>query len=216
MLELRNLTFGYEEAHHLFRDINLQAQKGEIVILRGVSGSGKTTLLKIISNVIPKLVHGYLNGDIELDGSGTCELSLPELSPKIRLMMQEPENQLIYPNVEAELAFGPENLCIPAPEIDKRITDTLQLLEVSHLRFQETATLSFGQKKLVALASLITLSPQVFLLDEPAAGLSSQYIHVLKKTVLKLANTGKIFLIANHLPILDDLADKVIELGNNA
>lgn len=216
MLELRNLTFGYEEEQHLFTDINLQAQKGEVVILRGASGSGKTTLLKIISNVIPNLVHGYLTGDVELAGSGTSELSLPELSPKISLMMQEPENQLFFPNVEAELAFGPENLCIPAPEIENRITDTLQLLEITHLRFQETATLSFGQKKLVALASLITLSPQVFLLDEPAAGLSNEYVSVLKKAIMKLAKAGKIFLIANHLPIMDELADKVIELGKNA
>jgi len=216
MLELKNLSFGYEKEKYLFSNLNLLVQKGEIVILQGDSGSGKTTLLRIISNVIPNLVHGYIKGKVVLDGIGTSILTLPELSPKISLMMQEPENQLFFPNVEAELAFGPENLCISPAEIDERITETLELLEISHLRFQETATLSFGQKKLVALASLITLSPQVFLLDEPAAGLSFKYTVVLIKALRKLADSGKIFLIANHLPVLNELTDKFICLENHA
>lgn len=214
MFEIRDLTFGYEEEHYLFSNINLKAKKGDIVILKGSSGSGKTTLLKIFSNVIPNLVHGYLKGQILLDGIDTTILSLPELSPNISLMMQEPENQLFFPNVEAELAFGPENLCISPAEIEQRITDTLQLLEITHLRYQETATLSFGQKKLVALASLITLSPQVFLLDEPAAGLSFKYITVLIKAIRKLADSGKIFIIANHIPVLNELTKTIINLEN--
>jgi len=216
MLQLRDFTFGYEEDNLLFSNINLILQKGEIAILKGSSGSGKTSLLRLISNVIPNLVHGFVNGKVELDGLGTSILSLPELSPRISLMMQEPEDQLFFPNVEAELAFGPENLCIPAPEIEHRITDTLQLLEITHLRYLETATLSFGQKKLVALASLITLSPQVFLLDEPAAGLSFKYTALLIKAIRKLAASGKIFIIANHLPVLNELADKVIDLEEHA
>jgi len=216
MLDIRDLTFGFDEEKQLFSNLNFKLSEGDVVILQGPSGSGKTTLLRILSNVIPNLVHGYVKGIIRLNGLDTADHTLPQLSPGISLMMQEPENQLFFPNVEAELAFGPENLCIPSAEIEQRITETLQLLEITHLRYQETATLSFGQKKLVAFASLITLSPQVFLLDEPAAGLSFKYTVVLIKAIRKLADSGKIFLIANHLPVLNELTDKFIKLGSHA
>jgi len=132
----------------------------------------------------------------------------------VSLLMQEPENQLLFPNVESELAFGPENLCIAPQEIRKRIDDTLELLDITHLRNLDTATLSFGQKKLVALASIITLSPDIFLLDEPSAGLSADYIKIVKNAITQLSNAGKLVFIADHSDEIFQIADRKIELKN--
>jgi len=126
--------------------------------------------------------------------------------------MQDPEVQLFFPIVEQELAFGPENLMIDPREIQDRISKALKMLNIEHLRHRETANLSFGEKKMVALASLITLDPKVFLLDEPTAGISSQQIEYIKKMIIMLSEQGKIIFIAEHFDEILDLPHKTILL----
>ncbi len=215
MFQICNLSFGYEENITILNDIDISADAGEIIAVCGSSGAGKTTLLKIICNVIPQLIPGFITGEIKLDGKNISNLTLPEMAPKISLLLQEPENQLFFPTVENELAFGPENLCLPKEEIFQRIDYALQLLNIENLRYQETAHLSFGQKKLVALASLITLSPRIFLLDEPGAGLSEHYLNIIKEAISKLSTEGKIFLIADHIPALLNMSSQQIIIGKS-
>ena len=212
--EVKNLSFAYYHKKTLFQNFNFEAEKGEIVAISGDSGSGKTTLLKIFCNVIPLLIKGDFSGKIFINENDISLYSLPQMSPLVSLLMQEPENQLLFPNVESELAFGPENLCITPQEIRKRIEDTLQLLDITHLRYLDTATLSFVQKKLVALASIITLSPDIFLLDEPSAGLSADYIKIVKNAITQLSNAGKLIFIADHSDEIFQIADRKIELKN--
>jgi len=212
--EVKDLNFAYYQKKQLFNNFNFEAEKGEIVAISGGSGSGKTTLLKIFCNVIPLLIKGNFSGKIFIDKNDISSYSLPQMSPMISLLMQEPENQLLLPNVETELAFGPENLCVEPSEIRMRIDSTLKLLNIAHLRHLDTATLSFGQKKLVALASIITLSPDIFLLDEPSAGLSANYIKIVKNAVAELSKARKLIFIADHSDEMLQIADRKIELRN--
>ncbi|MBN2461927.1 MAG: ATP-binding cassette domain-containing protein, partial [Candidatus Cloacimonetes bacterium] len=117
------------------------------------------------------------------------------------------------PIVEHELAFGPENLKLPREEIRARIENTLLLLDISRLRDHETSTLSFGQKKIVALAALLTLSPQIYLLDEPGAGLSSDNIKKVKEIILNLARESRIVFIADHNSEILEISNRTINLG---
>ncbi len=212
LLQIENLSFGYPKNNILFSGLNLNAKAGEIIAISGGSGSGKTTFLKICCNVIPNIIGGNLLGKRMINDQDISNKPLPELAPDISVLMQEPENQLFLPTVEQELAFGPENLCIAPSEILARIDSTLKLLNIENLRYANTATLSFGQKKLVALASIITLSPKIILLDEPSTGLSEAYLNVVIDVLKQLAKQGKLIIIADHLPQILAIANQEIRL----
>ena len=214
MLELNNISFRYKSTSPLLiNNFSFCAEKGDIIAVRGDSGTGKTTLLNIICSVIPKVFTGDLSGSISHNNVEISELSLPEIAPHISLLMQHPDNQLFFPTVEQELAFAPENLKISAKDIIMRIDDVLAKLDIEDLRHKETASLSFGQKKLVTLASILTLSPDVYLLDEPFAGLSQEYIKLISNEIKIQANNGKIIFLSGHTDDISQFANKTIEMG---
>jgi energy-coupling factor transport system ATP-binding protein len=213
MLKLNNISFRYKDQDHwLLRDFSLKANKGDIVAVQGSSGSGKTTLLNILCGVIPKIFNGEFSGNISINNIDLAELSLPRIAPFASLLMQEPENQLSFPTVEQELAFGPENLNLKPDKITSRIQEALGVLEIENLRHQETSSLSFGQKKLVTFASILTLSPRIFLLDEPTAGLAQKKAKMLKNLIRSLANRGKIIFVADHNTNFTDIATHTIDM----
>lgn len=213
MLNLNNISFRYNANSPLvINNFSFFAEKGDIIAVRGDSGTGKTTLLNIICSVIPKIFPGDLSGTISYNNIDISEMSLPEVAPQISLLMQHPDNQLFFPTVEQELAFAPENLKIPSKDILKRIGDVLAKLDIKDLRHKETASLSFGQKKLVTLASILTLSPDVYLLDEPFAGLSQKYIQLISDEIKTQADNGKIIFLASHTNDITQFANKTIEM----
>ncbi|MDP8267636.1 MAG: ABC transporter ATP-binding protein [Candidatus Tenebribacter davisii] len=215
MLEIKNVSFRYHETSvNLINNFTFSADNKDIIAIQGDSGSGKTTLLNIICGVIPKIFNGDLSGNIIHNEVDISNLTLPEIAPRISLLMQHPDNQLFFPTVEQELAFGPENLKIPTNDIIKRIDEVLNRLNIKDLRLKETSALSFGQKKLVSLASIITLSPDIFLLDEPFAGLSNEYIKVISTEIKTQAENGKIIFIAGHNININEFANKTIEMEN--
>jgi energy-coupling factor transport system ATP-binding protein len=214
MLQIKNLSFRYNnESNWLFQNFNFEVNKGKIVAIKGDSGSGKTTLLNIICGVIPKMIKGEFTGKVFFDNRSLDTLTLPQTAPFISLLMQEPDNQLFFPLVEQELAFGPENLKISPTEIQQRIDKTLNELQIENLRNKETHNLSFGQKKLVTFASLLTLDPQVFLMDELTAGLSPEYIANIKRILKNLAAKGKTIFLTDHAGDFADISDTVIKLN---
>ncbi len=214
MLELNNISFRYNSSTPLLiNNFSFKAEKGDIIAVRGDSGTGKTTLLNIICSVIPKVFTGDLTGSILHDNVDISKLSLPEIAPRISLLMQHPDNQLFFPTVEQELAFAPENLKVPAKDIIIRIDDVLFRLNIENLKYKETTSLSFGQKKLITLSSIITLSPNVYLLDEPFAGLSQEYINLISNEIKTQSNNGKIIFVAGHTDDILQLANKTIEMG---
>lgn len=120
--------------------------------------------------------------------------------------------QLSFPQVEQELAFGPENLKIQAHEISKKIDNVSELLGIPELLKSDISALSYGQKKLVALASIFTFSPEIILLDEPGDGLSGQSIQNVIKCVLHYKN-DKLVIITSTTHFFDDVTDIVITLS---
>lgn len=215
IFEIQNLSFRYSNNQSwIVRNFSFTADTGDIVAVIGKSGRGKTTFLYLLCGVIPKIIKGEFGGKIEMMNENIENLSLPQISPKLSLMMQETELQLSFPSVEQELAFAPENLKLAPSEIENRINDALTLLQIKSLRYEETTTLSFGQKKLVAFASILTLSPQIFLLDEPTSGLSSYYIQIITNVISKLSDEKKTIFIANPSPELLKISNKIIDLDN--
>lgn len=213
MLLLNDISFNFPGQDPLFRNFSFQAQAGEKILVKGPSGSGKTTLLNIICGVIPKIITGDYSGNVKFNETEINSLTLPQVSPYITLLMQDPDLQMFFPTVEQEIAFGPENLKVEPVEIRNRIKRSLQLLGIEHLRHKETVNLSFGEKKLVALASLLALDPAVFLLDELSAGISSNQIGKLKDVIEYLSQKDKLIFVTDHQAELLDQPDKVIDLN---
>lgn len=210
LLSVQNIFLKYAQTDEwLIKDMNFDAEKNDILLIKGPNGCGKTSLLSLLCGIIPKAIKGIIEGQILIDDIDISELTLPELSPLISMVFQEPEMQLSFPQVEQELAFGPENLKIPANEISKKIEDVSELLGIPELLKSDIAALSYGQKKLVAIASIFTLSPEIILLDEPADGLSEQSIQNVIKCVLHYKN-DKLFIITSTTHVFDDIADRII------
>ncbi len=148
MLEARDVSFNYLGGKRLFERVNLQVNAGECVAITGASGCGKSTFCHILAGIIPRSIEGELSGDVFIEGKNICEMSLCDVIKIVGIVFQNPDSQLFAPTVEDEIAFGPENLCLPREEIEKRITDSLDTVGMSDYRFSAPSRLSGGQKQL--------------------------------------------------------------------
>lgn len=217
ILELNGLSFRYhKDSNWLFKDLTLHLDTGSITAVSGPNGSGKTTLLQTICGIIPKLFHGHFKGQVLVSGKDISGFTLPEVSKWMTILLQDSDHQLIFPIVEQELAFGAENLCIPREQIELRIANTLSLLGIESLRFANTSEISYGQKKLVSLASLLIMDSPILLLDEPSAGLDESSCALLKKLLLNLSSMGKIIIFTDHNPNVLLISHMQINLPNTS
>lgn len=186
MIEIQELTFKYTTAkQNALENISLTIEKGDFVGIIGESGAGKTTFCSCINGLIPHHYTGDFYGSVKVDGTDTFESNPGKLALKVGSVFQDVESQLVSFFVEDEILFGLENFGIPADQIETRITEALQALEIEELRHREISTLSGGQKQKVAIAAIIALEPEVLVLDEPTGELdpasSVQIFQLLKK-----------------------------------
>ena len=171
-MEITELSFRYSGAKtKVLNNISLTIPKGAFVGLVGPSGCGKTTLARSINGLIPHFHPGELKGKVVVQGLDTQQHPAHELAEKVGLVFQNPENQLVAPTVERELAFGPENLGVPRQEIRNRIETLVKQLHLEPLRDKAPYELSGGEQQRVAIAAVLALEPDILVLDEPTANL---------------------------------------------
>lgn len=151
--------------------LDLRVASGEWLAVMGASDAGKTTLCLLLSGLAPYYTDGEVRGRIRVDGCDFLESRPPALADTVGILFQEPEAQLFNATVEAEVAWGPENLGWPSAEIRAQVDVALSTLRLDHLRFRPPGQLSGGEKKRVALASILAMRPSVLVLDEPLGGL---------------------------------------------
>jgi energy-coupling factor transport system ATP-binding protein len=151
--------------------LDLRVGAGEWLAVMGASDAGKTTLCLMLAGLAPHLTGGRMEGRIIVAGRDTHDHPPPALAATVGLLFQEPEAQLFNPTVEAEVAWGLENLGLPAGEIDRRVSEMLARFRLEDARRRAPGDLSGGEKKRLALASVLALRPDVLILDEPMGGL---------------------------------------------
>ena len=186
MIEIQELTFKYAGAKKNALDkISLEIEKGGFVGIIGESGAGKTTLCNCINGLIPHHFTGDFYGSVKVDGTDTFDINAGKLALKVGSVFQDIESQITGYFVEDEILFGLENFGIPADQIEKRITESLETLGISELRHKEISSLSGGQKQKVVIAAILALEPDILVLDEPTGELdpasSVQIFEMLKK-----------------------------------
>ena len=127
LLEVDHLTFRYRRATEpAIRDLNLTVRAGEVVLVAGPSGCGKSTLIRAINGLIPHAYPGELSGSVRIEGRSTVDLKLRDIALTVGTVLQDPAKQIVGATVEAELAFGPENLGVPRDEIRRRINRVVE------------------------------------------------------------------------------------------
>ena len=214
-IQVNNLSFCYPgKKERILKEIKLTVDRGEILALIGLSGSGKTTLCYCISGIIPHVYGGEMEGEVLLKGKSTREMELPEIATRLGIVFQNPETQLFFPVVEDEIAFGPENLCLEREEIGERITEVLQLTGMSKKRYENTYFLSGGQKQLIALASVLSLKPEILVFDEVMSQIDQKGKEAIKAMILNLKQEGKTILMIDHNYENLEIADRVMVLKN--
>lgn len=171
-LHLRDARFRYKGSNEWALDgVSLDVEKGEFVTLLGPNGSGKSTICMMLDGLVPHAVEGILEGVVEVFGLDVRGHSVAELATKVGIVFQEPESQLFSMSVEEEVAFGPENLAVPRDEIQARVEWALELVGMKGYNSRSPFSLSGGQKQRVAIASALSMRPDMLVLDEPAYAL---------------------------------------------
>ena len=198
MIRIQDVNYHYTEETGI-HDIQLQIQKGETVGLMGPNGAGKSTLFKILVGLLPLSSGQYhfkdwtINQDFLKDPHRAGQLF-----QQVGLIFQNSDTQLFNTSVYDELAFGPRQLGLAETEVQQRVKDTLGLLEIEHLRDRIPYHLSGGEKKLVAIASVLTMNPSLLLFDEPFNGLSPKYQKLIVTLLQELKTAGKTIVISSH------------------
>jgi energy-coupling factor transport system ATP-binding protein len=174
-VSIEDLTFAYRgQETPALRGIRKEVQEGSLVVVMGHGGAGKSTLCASLNGIIPHFFRGRYQGRVMVKGLDVARTKVAEMSRRVGLVLQDFEPQLFSTNVELEMAFGPENLCLARGEIKNRIETYLPFLALESFRRREPASLSGGQKQRLAISSVLTLEPEILVMDEPTTDLDPQ------------------------------------------
>ena len=212
-IEVRDLYFRYPGSEvNILHGLDLSLKKNEILAVAGHSGCGKSTLCHILAGIIPKTIRGRVQGEVTVFGESIFKMKTPRLAETVGIVFQEPDNQLFSPTIEAEVAFGPENLCIKREIIGERIVAMLKMVGMEDYRFDTPNNLSGGQKQLIALASVLSMEPQVLLFDEALSQIDTRGRELIKAVMGRLREAGKSIIMVEHDFENMDLADRILVL----
>ena len=189
VLRFKNYSFTYDNVNYpALHDINFKINHGDFVMITGHSGCGKSTLLRSINGLIPHVYPGSYTGSVEVNGVDVSSTSMNVLSTQVGYLFQNPENQILMFSVERDIAFGLENLGLSRKEIREKVDWAMDVTGITNLAKMAPHELSDGQKQRVALAGILSMDPQLLLLDEPTSLLDP-------KTALEIIQTVNLSLI---------------------
>jgi ABC-type cobalt transport system, ATPase component len=198
MIEVKDVYFKYKDTQVL-KDINVKIKEGESIALIGPNGSGKSTFLKLINGVVFPTQGTYcFNGDEinvkKLDNSNFSKF----FHKKVGFIFQNSDAQLFCSNVYEEVAFGPRQMGLDEKEVDRRVCDCLKLLDIEDLKYREPYNLSGGEKKRTAIACVLSMNPEILVLDEPMNGIDPKGKKFLRELLIKLNLSGKTIICSTH------------------
>lgn len=209
-IEIKNLNYWYPKTDkESLKNVNLNLEKGEILLISGKSGSGKSTLAKAICGSVPNFYGGTIGGEILINGTNIGKISHSKRASEITMVFQDPERQLMMDKVHREIAFGLENIGAAEKQIKRRVFEALEFSNIMELAFRDIKTLSGGQKQRVAITSAIAYLPKCIILDEPTSQLdpasAEEVVNLVKKINAELGIT---------IIVIDHRIDKWFEAAN--
>ncbi len=213
VLEIQNLTFGYEKDEDILKNVSFSVKKGEYVSLIGKNGSGKSTLAKLIMRILtPKEGSIFINGNLLTDENST------KLKEEIGIVFQNPDNQFIGCSVEDDIAFGLENRNIPQKEMKEKVREYAKKVGMEKYLTKTPDELSGGQKQRVALAGILALSLKVIILDEATSMLDPEGKEDIKKMIFDMKKEDPDLTIISITHDIEEayISDRVIIINNGS
>ncbi len=210
-LSLTDVSFAYDDGTKAVDGINLAVARGEFVGILGYNGSGKTTLLKVMDGMIKNF-----SGKVLLDGMDIRGLSPREIYSRMGIVFQNPNDQLFAPTVFEDVAFGPLNMGFSEKEITSRVRKALQAVNMDAFARKPISHLSFGEKKRICIAGLLSMGHEILLLDEPTAGLDPLGEYAMMDLLTKLnRDEGVTVVMATHsVDLVPVFLDRLFILNN--
>ncbi|HRY16739.1 MAG: ABC transporter ATP-binding protein [Candidatus Competibacteraceae bacterium] len=195
LLAVRDLEYVYPGGVAALRGLDLRIEQGRKLAILGSNGSGKTTLLLHLNGLCKPT-----RGEIRLEGQPVSydHRALNDWRRRVGLILQEPDDQLFAATVSQDVSFGPLNLGLSNADARERVREALEALRILHLADRATHTLSFGQKKRVAIAGVLAMRPEILVLDEPTAGLDSHGVTHLLGALEQLHEAGATLVFSTH------------------
>ena len=212
MIKLDDICFAYDSTPVL-KHFSTEVANGEFVVIKGDNGCGKSTLLNIINALEFAEIGTYTFDGTVIDKKAMKNEQFEKaFHQKIGYVFQNTDAQLFCSSVYDEIAFAPRQMQLDEAEVAKRVDDMLKLTGTEHLKERAPFHLSMGEKKKVAVASVLVMNPQVLILDEPMNFLDKKSREWLVEFLNQMHSVGKTIIIVSHTDDFDKMADRIIEL----
>lgn len=215
VISFQNFSYSYPTKRNVLIDINLKVYKGEVLGIIGPNGAGKSTFCKSLNGLVPHFYGGSIKGNVIVAGMNTLEHTVAELSTKVGIVFQEPENQLsgLALTVEEEVGFGLSMLGFKKELIRERVKEAIEKFGLKGLEKRSPFELSGGQQQRLAIATIFAMKPEVMVLDEPAALLDPIGKYEVFSTIKELIAEGSTIVIAEHeIEEIAYLTDRILFL----
>ncbi|MBK9927908.1 MAG: ATP-binding cassette domain-containing protein [Anaerolineales bacterium] len=202
VLQVKDLHFSYHDGHQALRGVSFEMCPGEKVALVGPNGAGKSTLMLHLNGILTG------NGDVTVGNARLTRDNLPVIRSMVGLVFQNPDDQLFSPTVFEDVAFGPLHMGLPKDEVRARVEAALSDVRMSGYRDRMSHHLSVGEKKRIAIATVLSMNPQILVLDEPSAGLDPRARRTLINLLRELPIT---MLVSTHdMKLVEELFPRTI------
>ena len=197
-VRLERVCYRYPGSDWVLQDVELDLDAGEYAVVFGANGSGKSSFAYLLNGLIPHFFGGRLQGRVQVGALSTRDCATADLFHRVGLVLQNPDAQLFSSTVADELAFGLESLGLPALQIEERILATAAALGIEDLLGRSPETLSGGEQRLVAIASVLVMDPPLVVLDEPFANLDWAFAQRARSLLADLHRRGKTVIVIEH------------------
>ena len=206
LIETRNLRYSYRGTDLALDNVNFVAGRKKLIAVIGANGAGKSTLFKHFNGILKPT-----SGEVLIRGEPITRQNIRDVRKFVGIVFQNPDDQIISPTVEQDVAFGPANLGLDSKTIQHRVDEALRIVGIEELRNRVPHHLSGGEKKRVSIAGIIAMEPQVMVMDEPTAGLDPQGVSDLIDFINTLPEKYGMTVITSthHLDIVTEIADEI-------
>ena len=206
ILKAENLHYSYTKEHEVLKGVSINIHRGERLAVLGANGSGKSTFFLNIHGVLRPESGAVYYRDKLINKS-----SIKELRKNVGIVFQDADNQIIASTVRAEVSFGPMNLGLSKEEVTRRVLDSLNYMNISHLIDRPPHYLSGGEKKRVSIADIIAMDSEIIIFDEPTASLDPQNISIFEEVLDKMSAEQRTLVISTHdLEFAFRWADRIV------
>jgi cobalt/nickel transport system ATP-binding protein len=207
ILDVKGLAYAYPDGHQALYGVNLHVHKGERVALLGPNGAGKTTLVLHLNGILQAGA-----GQVTVSGLPVEKKNLQEIRRRVGVVFQDPDDQLFMPRVREDVAFGPANLGVKGEELNRRVLDALDRVGMVDFADRPPHHLSFGQRRRVAVATVLAMQPEIIVLDEPSSNLDPASRRELADILTSLEIT--LLMVTHDLPYALQLCERSVVLAD--